>query len=166
MSLATSSTTSSLSSSTVFSTYGIRRALNATIPASTDGPSKKQLKDVNYRHYVTDRHNALLAELDAAREAFDAITEERDLNESTNLRKSMRLNRMVVEANMRLNKAEREYEFYVDEIEELRQGTKMSRDEAEEWNYFSLLLKQRFDENDEAGLLDALSARMRKAGRA
>ena len=138
---------SSGSDSTTFTTYGLQRALNATVPLPSDIKNKQQIKDKNYRSYVSDRHDVLSKELDESSDLFDSISEARDLN--TDLAKADTLNRMYFEANIRRLKAQRAHRTYVSAVDELQYGTKMSREEAQKWYERKLLEEQQRKDGDE-----------------
>ena len=126
----------------MFSTYGLQRALNATIriPSADAIPSKSNLKDNRYRDYISERHDALARELDAANEEFDLIVDERDNHDiDADPFQAAKLNREYIHANSRLAKAEVEYHVFRADIDELRSTSQMTREESQLWPDYKVL---------------------------
>ncbi len=106
----------------VFTTFGLHRAITATIRFGSDVVlSAKERKDQKYRQYLGERHDALLAEFEYARSAFDHASAARDdPTTGDDLAVLSRLNRKYLQANNRLSKAEREYHVFLAEHEQLQ----------------------------------------------
>lgn len=136
----------------LFSTYGLQRALNATIrlPSIVD-QTETQLKDEKYRMFVDERHEVLLTELDSAREEYERVSEGRDTHDDlANPMRATQLNREYLQASIRYNKAESEYRVFTSDIAELRSvPEQMTRDEATLWNAHKL--KEKHDRENADG---------------
>ncbi|USW48057.1 hypothetical protein Slin15195_G013760 [Septoria linicola] len=128
--LAPSFVTSTCSELSIFSDYGLHRALNAAIKVpNEENPiaTIKDRKNANYIEKMANRHDVLKRELDEAIAAFRKVTASRDENEDVRLENM--LNRRFLEANNLLARRSRDYSCFLHDIKELHGLPKMSRQE-------------------------------------
>ncbi|KAK4635226.1 hypothetical protein CLAFUW4_00599 [Fulvia fulva] len=118
---------SSISSETLITDYGLHRALNSlTISQShIHAASKKARKNLRYLEDMRVTHDKVRSELDLAIEAYHEAFNLRDGNDDPKLEGI--LNCQFLTANNRLSRASREYGAYVDDLNELRHLPKLSR---------------------------------------
>ncbi|EME49782.1 hypothetical protein DOTSEDRAFT_49975 [Dothistroma septosporum NZE10] len=122
-----SSDSSSLSSETRYTSYGLHRALNSLTISQTHVhfASKKAQKNLRYLDDMRATHDQMRNELDSAIDEYQEVFHLRDANDDPKLEGTM--NRQFLSANNRLARASREYTAYVDDLNELRQLPELSR---------------------------------------
>lgn len=128
--LAPSFVTSTCSELSIFSNYGLHRALNASIVVpNEENPiaTIKDRKNANYIEKMANRNEVLKRELDEAVAAFSKVRASRDDNKD--VRFEDLLNREYLEANNLLARRTRDYSCFLHDCKELQGLPKMSRQE-------------------------------------